>query len=309
MTEATCDLAVKIPPATEAVRENWGEWHFAVSLKRALEERGLRVRIDCQDEWYTKRRSGEVELVLRGPKPYAANPENICVYWLLFHSANLTLPELNVADFVAVASTRYLDTLNARGLAVPAQVLLQCTDPDLFRPDLAKVELASELLFVGVQHPERRNGGLVRLALRANLPVAVWGPNWEDIPEGTLRGRRIPNAQLGSYYGSACVVLNDHLASMTEHGFMNNRLFDALACGVPVISDHCEGVPDRFHEFVRVARSAEELLTAYAEVIAEGKEDSARRKAFSMEVREQHSFACRAAELEKIISQLRSSFV
>jgi len=47
----------------------------------------------------------------------------------------------------------------------------------------------------------------------------------------------IPNEELPAVYASVGVLLNDHWQTMRERGFVSNRLFDALACGTPVISN------------------------------------------------------------------------
>ena len=48
---------------------------------------------------------------------------------------------------------------------------------------------------------------------------------------------------LNRYYSSAKIVLNDHWPDMRAHGFLSNRLYDALACGAFVISDAARASP------------------------------------------------------------------
>ena len=50
----------------------------------------------------------------------------------------------------------------------------------------------------------------------------------------------IENSQIPALYRSARVTLNDHWKDMLDYQFVNNRIFDALACGLPVISDCCD---------------------------------------------------------------------
>ncbi len=72
-------------------------------------------------------------------------------------------------------------------------------------------------------------------------------PGWTPdlIDPRFVRGESIPNADLGRYYSSAAIVLNDHWDDMRAEGFISNRLYDALACGAFVISDHVEGIASR----------------------------------------------------------------
>lgn len=301
---SSCDLAIKIPPASPEVQKNWGEYHFGKSLAKELTKRGAKVRMDCANEWYANRRSGEPELVIRGPKPFEPSDTNPCLYWILFHSASLRRSELEKSSHISVASEAYRMKLDGLGLDKPTSTLLHCTDPDLFAPRLPTPACASELLFVGVQHPERKNGGMARLAVEAGLPVTVWGPNWEELPIGVLKGRHIPNDRLSEYYSSAAAVLNDHMIEMRAHGFMNNRLFDALACGAPVISDHSEGIPEEFRDYIFTVKNVLEISEAYQTIKNEDRVMRDRRARFARWIREEHTFERRASRIESIINSI-----
>src|SRR5262249_49285133 len=47
--------------------------------------------------------------------------------------------------------------------------------------------------------------------------------------------------------------------SMREHGFVSNRIFDALACGAPVISDAMPDIAALFGDTVPMYRDAADL--------------------------------------------------
>ena len=66
-----------------------------------------------------------------------------------------------------------------------------------------------------------------------------WTP--ELVDPRFVKGEGIPNHELARYYSSAAIVLNDHWDDMRAEGFISNRLYDALACGAFVISDHLDG--------------------------------------------------------------------
>src|SRR4029450_6877770 len=96
------------------------------------------------------------------------------------------------------------------------------------------------VLFVG--NSRRVLRPVVRDALAAGLPLAVYGDLWSGLgPEGVVRGRWGPNDQLAAAYRSAGVVLNDHHNDMRAEGFVSNRLFDAGASGARVITDPVPG--------------------------------------------------------------------
>jgi hypothetical protein len=61
-------------------------------------------------------------------------------------------------------------------------------------------------------------------------------------PAGRSPQHRQP-AAAGQRYRRALAVLNDHHQAMADYGYLNNRVFDVLACGVPVITDAAPGCP------------------------------------------------------------------
>ena len=48
---------------------------------------------------------------------------------------------------------------------------------------------------------------------------------------------------------------------MLDDQFVNNRIFDALACGLPVISDSCEELRNIFPDTVFYYETKEDFLT------------------------------------------------
>jgi hypothetical protein len=89
-------------------------------------------------------------------------------------------------------------------------------------------------VFVGTG--KNRDRPIVRDALEAGIDLAVYGPGWRGkLPPGHLRGDRVPNDGLIALYRHYGLVLADHWPDMAEHGFLSNRIFDAVAAGCRVI--------------------------------------------------------------------------
>ena len=72
----------------------------------------------------------------------------------------------------------------------------------------------------------------------------------------------VPNDELATVYSSVGVLLNDHWDTMRNWGIVSNRLFDALACGTPIVSDHLPELSELFGDAVSTYRDAEELRQA-----------------------------------------------
>src|SRR5690606_5919930 len=135
--------------------------------------------------------------------------------------------------------------------------LLQCTDPELFNLDVESREHHS-VLFVGNSRKVFRQ--IVRDAMAANLPLAVFGTRWEEfLPEDVIKGTHIPNCELAGYYKAAGVVLNDHWETMRHYGFISNRLLDAAACGARIVTDRVDGLEAIFGPLVAIYERPEDL--------------------------------------------------
>ena len=61
----------------------------------------------------------------------------------------------------------------------------------------------------------------------------------------------------------ARVTLHDHWPEMKQHDFIKNRAFDALACGLQVISDHHSSLESLFPHEVLCDLNHEELVECF----------------------------------------------
>ncbi len=297
-------FAIKVPaPAWDTVQE-WGDYHFARALQRALVRAGHGVRIDILPEWYRDEGFGDdVVLVLRGLSVYEPRPDHINLMWNISHPDKVTDAEYEGYDHVFVASQRWAGQLSAR-LRVPVTALLQCTDPTIFYPDPDETVPAHEVLFVG--NSRRQFRPIVRDALKAGLPLSVYGTRWEKlIPGAALRGEHVPNERLRTYYSRCQVLLNDHWPGMREQGFLSNRLFDAAACGAAVLSDTVEGLGDVFGEAVATYDDTPAGLKArVGELLSDPGRLAARREEARARILAGHTFDHRAQTILEVARAL-----
>ncbi len=98
-------------------------------------------------------------------------------------------------------------------------------------------------------------------------------------------------------YRSAGVVLNDHWHTMRAWGFVSNRIFDVLACGAPIVSDHLPEIEDLLGDAVATYTTPAELAEHVESALADP--DRARRRAGEgrREVLARHTFDHRARRL------------
>jgi spore maturation protein CgeB len=123
----------------------------------------------------------------------------------------------------------------------------------------------------------------------------LWGPGWSKFaPEGAVRGQYLDAEVLPSAYRSATIVLNDHFPDMARWGFINNRTFDAIACGTPMISDSVEGL-EMFDGGVVVADTVERMRDLVVD--RSWLPSASKMGELSELVRTEHSFDARARHL------------
>lgn len=197
-----------------------------------------------------------------------------------------------------------------RELGAPLARPLYCSaDPEVHRP--SDVPTRWDLGYVGTYSADRQPA-LDRLLVEParRLPAgrfAVAGPQYPrelSWPGNVERVDHLPPGAHAAFYAAQRFTVNVTRADMVRAGWSPSvRLFEAAACGTPVVSDPWTGV-EAFFEPGRellVARSAAEVLRILART---GEEE---RRALGARARRrvlaQHTAAHRVAELEAYVGE------
>ena len=179
-----------------------------------------------------------------------------------------------------------------------------CADPTLYRPrsDAKRWDLS----YLGT-YSDDRQPVLDRLLLEParqvpHLRFVVAGsqyPNDIAWPANVERFEHVGPRDHAEFYGASRYTLNVTRADMVRAGFSPSvRLFEAAACGTPVISDPWDGIEALFTpgESVLLATTGEDVLAVLADVADE------RGRAIGLAARARvlaaHTAEHRAAELE-----------
>jgi spore maturation protein CgeB len=232
------------------------------------------------------------------PVTVAALEQDRCAYL-----AARQLPEVDL--YLSFTGGPLLTYLTERfGVRCP-RALYCAVDAALYQPqDMA---YAWDLGYLGTYAPDRQPA-LERLLLEParRLPecrFVVAGPQYPNSiawPANVERIEHLPPAQHVAFYGRQRFTLNVTRADMVRAGWSPSvRLFEAAACGAPIISDRWEGLdelmPDR--DAILIADDADDVVRALCDV------DDARRIRIGQSARDivlaDHTGLARARELEQ----------
>ncbi len=189
-----------------------------------------------------------------------------------------------------------------------ARPLYCSVDPELYRPEARDV--LWDVGYLGT-YGEDRQPVLERLLLE---PARRWrdgrfvvaGPQYpREIrwPPNVARIEHLAPPQHASFYGAQRFALNATRRDMVKAGWSPSvRLFEAAACGTPVVSDEWEGIGTFFRpgEEILLARTPDEVVR----IIRRTAEGERRRigEAARARVLSEHTAAHRAAALESYVA-------
>lgn len=311
------DLRITLfSPANRPAAHNWGEAAFSVSLASALTKRGVETEIKWRDQWGEVPDKRSTSLVLRAPFQAPEHDTRRRLIWMLSHFDAVSEAELSTFNFILTSSPILQEIFPAiskeRFIFAP-----QCTDSNQMRPANGRLDNDAKAVFVanGKLSPQQvksfAGGDLsvlrpaLRLALASKSNIAVWG-RYGGVKFPGHVGDTVSYRKLGALYRNASVILNDHTADQIKFGALNNRVFDGLASGRPVLStvpiDAAKYLPDvvsAVKEF-----SPEDSTERFSKLLNESvNEDCENLCNLSDFIRARHSFDARA---EMIVNTLRS---
>ncbi len=185
------------------------------------------------------------------------------------------IPRNGYRDFDLVMSYtggRALDELQTRLGAQRVAPIYGSVDPSVHHPVAPVERWRGDLSYLGTWAADRQkavNTLLVEPARqRPELRFVMGGAMYDNTFPWTANiffNPHIPPADHPAFYCSSRMTLNVTRAAMAAYGFCpSGRLFEAAACGVPIVTDVWDGL-DRFFtpgSEILTAQSAEEVLSA-----------------------------------------------
>lgn len=296
------DINISIKTPNPKGHHFWGDYFYAIALKKSFEKKGFNVFIHEKEEWYNQE-NDEIVIVLRGLTNYKVNYDSINLLWNISHPDMVSIGEYEKYDIVFIASESYTREIK-KDLKTTAEPLLQCFDPDVFYTKENDNLKGNEILFVGSTRNVFRD--IIKDISKTGHKYSVFGPGWEDfIDEEYIKDDFIPNDKLNQYYSSCKILLNDHWEDMKEFGFISNRLFDALGCGAFVISDKMQEIDTLFEGNIVTYDGVDDLNNKIEYYLSH--EDERKQKALNGKklVLENHTFDNRVDEIITCLNNLK----
>ncbi len=290
-------VLIKNPcPADEQEQRFWGDLYFGRALGDAFESEGFSVAQQFWEEW-NDAHSADLLVLLRGIRPVEAlkGAFKQRAIWIISHPEAVEDSELAHFDRVFCASHAHAEHLKQRGFH--AEALLQCTDERVFFPRQRSLStMSNQFVFVGNTRGKYRM--IVEKSMDNPLPLRVWGLGWKnENAELSVVGPYMPNNSLGDLYGNSMCILNDHHKDMTKFGYVNNRVFDALACGAPVITEPHPGLDHLGFKGIKIIADSDDFNSEIDEFLINYERYQAGALLDAALISERHTFKHRARKM------------
>ena len=183
--------------------------------------------------------------------------------------------ERGLADFDLVLSYtggKAIDELKLRLGAAHVVPLYGSVDPTVHFPVPPSEELRSDLSYLGTYAADRQDAleslfiqpSRVRPDFRFLLGGAQYPESFPWTPNVFFRQHVAP-VDHPAFYCSSRITLNVTRKAMAEMGYCpSGRLFEAAACGVPLLSDYWEGLDQFFSpgDEIIIGRSPDDTIAA-----------------------------------------------
>jgi len=239
-----------------------GDYFTAHELGAALAAQGWTVHYIEQhrDGWYQFPGDLDLLIVLIDAFDVRRAPRGVyTIAWVRnWLERWLERPWFESYDLVVASSSGAAQTIRIRTRFDPAVIPL-ATNPTRFHPAARQSAHTSDYVFTGNNWGRSRHL-LDVLDVRRDERFHIFGARWGEVSEarGHWRGF-VDYEQLPDVYRSTKVVLDDAAEPTIEHGFVNSRVFDALASGTLVLTNNQIGSEEVFDGLLPVYHDRESL--------------------------------------------------
>lgn len=291
-------IAFKIGCPKEDELYKWGDYYFAESFGKELKKYGHDYIIQLLPDWNSKKDNDcDVVIHFRGLSKYKPKKKHFNIMWNISHPQDISYKEYEKYNIVLVASNTYAKELKQK-VKVPVYPLLQFVDNTIFYEDYDE-QYDNNMLFVGNTRGIFRQS--VKYALQLDKSISIYGEGWDKfIPHEYIKAEWFENKKLRKLYSSTRILLNDHWDDMKEYNFINNRFFDAAACGTVIINDYVDELKEMFND-VNIYNTKEEFENLIRNIQSDYTTYKIKAMKLKQDIIENHSVKKRVKEFLQIL--------
>jgi spore maturation protein CgeB len=195
---------------------------------------------------------------------------------------------------------------SAEGVAIlgrhkPVALLHMGANPRVHRPHGTDPRYRAEVAYLGSYNPATKGTGAFDryIAPAAEFDLALWGEMWERSPAALRRRWRgvLPIPDIARLYSSVDVALGFNAESQARAGMVNNRVFEALACGALLLSDRVPAIEELFGDVVVFTEGWGDTREKLAHWLARPDERARLGALARARILERHTYDHRAREI------------
>jgi glycosyltransferase involved in cell wall biosynthesis len=284
----------------------WGDYYTAAELGVAAAALGWRVTYLAEHDGADTPIPDDLDLavVLTDRWDVRRFPVGtlLCAWVRNWTERWLTRPWLDRYDILLASSIKSARLLLAE-TGRPVEMFPLATNPRRFAPTPASSSPMFDWVFTGNRWGEPRaiEPALVQ---RRHERGAIYGRGWSSVKrlrgllQGPLDYDRLPWA-----YGSAKVVLDDTAEPTLDYDAVNARVFDAVACGVPVLTNCARGAHELFDDEFPTWASAGELRQQLDGLLASPARRTELGDRYRQIVLARHTYEHRARRLRRVVAE------
>lgn len=289
-----------------------GDYFTALSLGKSFQKFGWKIdflsRIEYkQKDWYEVDRDFDVLISLLDAYDISRirSKNNLLIKiawprnWL-----NRWISHPNFMDFdIVMATSETACSYIEEKTGMKSFLLPLATDPDIFNSSVGENEKwKCDYCFPGSywKFPREIMDMLEPESLAYTFKL--YGKNWDefyklkDYYEGFVNYHNMPQL-----YKSTKVVLDDANSATKEFGSVNSRVFDAIACGVLVVTNGDLGAEETFKGMLPVYKSREDLNKILEYYLSNEDERQAKIRQLKEFVLSYHTYDQRAQKIKDIL--------
>ena len=151
----------------------------------------------------------------------------------------------------------------------PTELVRLAADPDQFFPREPDERYSHQVVYLGMYHHQKSDRIIKRLLSEA-IPfgLAIYGHGWEKhkILKNYWQGI-LPVEDISRLYSSANIVLGMTEDRQKVTGMINNRVFEALACGACFISDYFPELEKLFGNLIFYSRKTGDTVNLLEDLL------------------------------------------